>query len=84
MIGQAVKHEIDGIEAEVNEAIRICHGDLRSTLRATLVTNAFLERRPEKVLEMVSAGYVSGRVRAVPNPRRSKSNSLCSAPAALP
>ena len=66
----AVKIEpAQDIEAEVNEAITICGGDVRAALRATLVANAFLERRLEEVLEMTSAGYGRGKVREVPKRR---------------
>jgi hypothetical protein len=58
------------IDAEVEEAIRVCDGDVRAALRATLVANAFLEGRLEEVLEMVSAGYGRGRVRKVPKSKR--------------
>ena len=37
------------LETEVEEAIRLCGGDTRAALRATLVANAFLERRLEEV-----------------------------------
>jgi hypothetical protein len=58
------------VDAEVEEAIRVCDGDVRAALRATLVANAFLESRMEEVLEMVSAGYGRGRVRMVPKSKR--------------
>ena len=58
------------IDEEVEAAIRICDGDVRAALRATLVANAFLERRLEKVLEMISAGYGRGKLRAVPKTKR--------------
>ena len=58
--------EID-IEAEVDEAIAICGGDMRAAVRATLVANAYLEAELDRVIEMVSRGYgrgISGRKRA--------------------
>ena len=61
---------VQDIEAEVEEAIRVCDGDVRAALRATLVANAFLERRLEEALEMISARYGRGKVRAVPKAKR--------------
>jgi hypothetical protein len=58
------------IDAEVKEAIKVCDGDIRAALRATLVANAFPERRLEEVLETISAGYGHGTVRKAPLSRR--------------
>ena len=52
------------IEADVEAAILLCDGDVRAALRATLVANAYLDAELERVIEMVSAGYGRGRVRA--------------------
>lgn len=61
---------VQDIDQEVEEAIRLCDGDARAALRATLVANAFLERSLEEVLEMISAGYGRGKVRVVTKAKR--------------
>jgi len=57
------------IEAEADEAIALCDGDIRAALKATLVANAYLEAELERVLAMISAGYGRRKVR-----RLSKAN----------
>src|ERR1700704_3605727 len=42
------------LEAEVDEAIRICSGDVRAALRATLVANSFLEGELNRLTEAIS------------------------------
>jgi hypothetical protein len=37
------------LEAEVQQAIDLCGGDLRTVLRATLITNVFLEAAVERL-----------------------------------
>ena len=53
----------EAIEAEVEEAIGLCGGDVRAALRATLVANAFLESEVERLGAQVSAGFARGRHR---------------------
>jgi hypothetical protein len=50
-------------EAETEEAIALCDGDVRAALKATLVANAYLESELERIVEMLSAGYGRGLVR---------------------
>jgi hypothetical protein len=50
-------------EAETEEAIALCDGDVRAALKATLIANAFLEVQIATITEMVSAGYGRGLVR---------------------
>lgn len=57
------RFETPDIEAEVEQALAICGGDALAALRATLIANAFLERRVELLLAGQSAGYARGRVR---------------------
>ena len=45
------------LEAEVDEAIRMCGGDVRAALRATLVANAYLDAEIERLTEAVSTGF---------------------------
>jgi hypothetical protein len=53
-------------EAEVDEAIATCGGDVRSTLRATLIANAYLETEIERLTEAISTGFARGRMRKAP------------------
>lgn len=45
--------EAESLEAAVAQAIEACDGDLRATIRALIVANAFLEKQ-------VSHGYRRG------------------------
>ena len=54
------------LEAEVDEAVRICSGDVRAALRATLVANAYLEIEVERLTEAISTGFARGRMRRPP------------------
>ena len=46
-------------EAEVDDAIATCGGDVRAALRATLIANTEIER----LTEAVSTGFARGRMR---------------------
>ena len=50
------------LEAEVDEAIRACGGDVRAALRATLMANAYLEAEIERLTEAISTGFARGRM----------------------
>lgn len=54
---------VPDVEMEVEQALAICGGDPLAALRATLIANAFLERRVELLLAGQSAGYARGRVK---------------------
>jgi hypothetical protein len=54
------------LEAAVNEAIEACDGDLRATVRALIVANAFLEKELKRTRAMLSRGYVRGSVNRPP------------------
>jgi hypothetical protein len=54
------------LEGEVDEAIRICGGDVRAALRATLAANAYLETEVERLTEAISTGFSRGRMRRPP------------------
>ncbi len=54
---------VPDIEMEVDQALAICGGDPMAALRATLISNAFLERRVELLLAGQSAGYARGRLK---------------------
>jgi hypothetical protein len=50
------------LEAEVDEAIATCGGDVRAALRATLIANAYLETEVERLTEAASTGFARGRL----------------------
>ena len=54
------------VEAEVDEAIGTCGGDVRAALRATLIANAYLAPEIERLTEAVSSGFARGRMRKAP------------------
>lgn len=45
----------------VDQAIGACDGDLRSTIRALIVANDYLESEVSEVMKAVSHAYVRGR-----------------------
>ena len=49
------------LEAEVDEAIATCGGDLRATIRALIVANKYLECEVGELMKAVSHAYVRGR-----------------------
>jgi hypothetical protein len=51
------------LEAEVDDAIATCGGDVRAALRATLIANTYLEAEIERLTEAVSTGFARGRMR---------------------
>ena len=51
------------LEAEVDDAIAACGGDVRAALRATLIANRYLEAEIERLTEAVSTGFARGRMR---------------------
>jgi hypothetical protein len=54
-------HETDGLETAVGQAIAACDGDMRSTIRALIVANEFLESEVSQLMKAVSHAYVRGR-----------------------
>ena len=53
--------EVDGLEAAVDQAIAACGGDMRSTIRALIVANEYLETEVGELMKAVSHAYVRGR-----------------------
>jgi hypothetical protein len=51
----------DGLEAAVDQAIAACGGDMRSTIRALIVANDYLETEVTELMKAVSQAYVRGR-----------------------
>lgn len=49
------------LEAEVDQAIAACDGDLRATVRALLIGQAYLEAQIEVARREASHGFVRGR-----------------------
>lgn len=58
---QANAWEADELEAAVDQAIAACDGDLRSTIRALIVANDYLESEVSELMKAVSHAYVRGR-----------------------
>ena len=54
------------LEAEADEAIGACGGDVRTALRATLIANAYLEAEIERLTEAISTGFARGQMRKPP------------------
>ena len=53
----------DELEVAVDEAIAACGGDMRSTIRALIVANEYLEAESCELMAAVSHAYVRGRFR---------------------
>jgi hypothetical protein len=53
--------DADELEAAVDQAIAACNGDMRSTIRALLVANEYLESEVSELMKAVSRAYVRGR-----------------------
>jgi hypothetical protein len=51
----------DGLEAAVDQSIAACGGDMRSTIRALLVANEYLESEVGELMKAVSHAYARGR-----------------------
>ena len=51
------------LEAEVQQAIDLCNGDLRAAVRATLIANSFLEAEVERLSAAVSTVFSRGWIR---------------------
>ena len=53
--------DVDELEAAVDQAVAACNGDMRSTIRALIVANEYLESEVSELMKAVSRAYVSGR-----------------------
>jgi hypothetical protein len=51
----------DELEAAVDQAIAACGGDMRSTIRALIVANQYLEEEAGELMKAVSHAYTRGR-----------------------
>ena len=53
--------DVDELEATIDQAIAACGGDMRSTIRALIVANEYLETEVTELMKAVSHAYVRGR-----------------------
>ena len=53
--------DADGLEAAVDQAVAACGGDMRSTIRALIVANEYLETEVGELMKAVSHAFVRGR-----------------------
>jgi len=53
--------EEDGLETSIDQAIVACGGDMRSTIRALIVANEYLESEVGELMKAVSQAYARGR-----------------------
>jgi hypothetical protein len=53
--------DADELEAAVDQAIAARGGDMRSTIRALIVSNEYLETKVGELMRAVSHAYVRGR-----------------------
>ena len=60
--------DTDQLEAAADQALAICGGDARETIKALIVANHFLETELEKLRASVSTGYARGKL--VPSDRK--------------
>ena len=58
---QSNEQGADGLEIAVDQAIAACDGDMRSTIRALIVANEYLESEVTELMKAVSHAYVRGR-----------------------
>lgn len=55
------------LEAQMQELIGMCGGDVMQALRTALTANSFLEAEIERMRREVSTGFVRGKRKAKPN-----------------
>ncbi len=53
--------EDNGLEAAVDQAVAACGGDMRSTIRALIVANEYLQSEASELMKAVSHAYARGR-----------------------
>jgi hypothetical protein len=58
---QSSTQDDDGLEAAVDDAIAACGGDVRSTIRALIVANEYLETEVTELMKAVSNAHTRGR-----------------------
>jgi len=60
--------DTDQLEAAADQALAICGGDARETIKALIIANHFLETDLEKLRAAVATGYSRGKL--VPRDRK--------------
>jgi hypothetical protein len=55
--------ESERLDVAANQAIAACGGDLRSTIRALILANEYLEYEVCDLMQAVSHAYTSGRLK---------------------
>jgi hypothetical protein len=58
---EANAQDADGLEVAIDQAIAACGGDMRSTIRALIVANEYMESEVTELMKAVSHAYVRGR-----------------------
>jgi hypothetical protein len=53
--------DAEGLESAVDQAIAACGGDTRSTVRALIVANEYLESEVGELMKAISHAYTRGR-----------------------
>ena len=53
--------DADDLEADIDQTIAACDGDMRATIRALIVANNHLETEVGELMKAVSHAYVRGR-----------------------
>jgi hypothetical protein len=54
---EANAQDADGLEVAIDQAIAACGGDMRSTIRALIVANEYLETEVTELMKAVSHAY---------------------------
>ena len=57
-----VDQEDSALETAIDKAIAECDGDARAAVQALIVANTYLEEARSRAIEMMSRGYVRGRL----------------------
>ena len=55
--------ESEGLDVTADQAIAACGGDLRSTIRALILANEYLEHEVCDLMQAVSHAYTRGRLK---------------------
>jgi hypothetical protein len=58
---EANAQDTEDVEAAIDQAIAVCEGDMRATIRALIVANNYLESEVSELMKAVSHAYVRGR-----------------------
>ena len=58
---QPNEQDADELDTAVDQAIAACGGDMRSTIRALIVANEYLETEVGELMKAVSHAFVRGR-----------------------